>query len=48
MGGVQYQPGLLATLQRRELDRVGEHLAGKRSDGRTYVTACDSSVVRGT
>jgi hypothetical protein len=32
MGGVQYQPGLLATLQRRDLDRVGEHLAGKRSD----------------
>jgi type IV secretory pathway VirD2 relaxase len=47
-GGVQYQADLLATLQRRELDRVGEHLAGKRTDGRTYVSARDGSVVRGT
>jgi type IV secretory pathway VirD2 relaxase len=47
-GAIQYQPDLLATLQRRELDRVGEHLAGKRTDGRTYVPARDGSVVRGT
>ncbi len=47
-GGVQYQPDLLATLQRRELDRVGQHLAGKRTDGRTYVPAHDGSVIRGT
>jgi hypothetical protein len=43
-----YQPDLLATLQRRELDRVGQHLAGKRTDGRTYVPARDGAVVRGT
>jgi type IV secretory pathway VirD2 relaxase len=47
-GGIQYQPDMLATLQRRELDRAGEHLAGKRTDGRTYVPARDGSVVRGT
>jgi type IV secretory pathway VirD2 relaxase len=47
-GGIQYQPDLLATLQRRELDRVGEHLAGKRTDGRTYVPARVGSVIRGT
>jgi type IV secretory pathway VirD2 relaxase len=47
-GGVQYQPDLLATLQRREVDRVGQHLAAKRTDGRTYVPARDGSVVRGT
>lgn len=47
-GGVQYQPDLLATLQSRELDRVGEHLAAKRTDGVTYVSAGDGSVVRGT
>jgi type IV secretory pathway VirD2 relaxase len=45
---VQYQPDLLATLQRRELDRVGGHLAGKRTDRRTYVPARDGSLVRGT
>lgn len=47
-GGTQYQPDLLATLQRRELDRVGEHLAAKRTDGRTYVPTRDRSVVCGT
>jgi hypothetical protein len=47
-GGLQYQPDLLAKLQRRELDRVGQQLAGKRTDGRTYVPARDGSVVRGT
>jgi len=47
-GSIHYQPDLLATLQRRELDRVGHHLAGKRTDGRTYVPARDGSLVRGT
>lgn len=47
-GGIQYQPDLLATLQRRELDNVGERLAAKRADGRTYVPARDGSIVRGT
>jgi hypothetical protein len=47
-GGIQYRPDLLATLQSRELDRVGEHLAGKRTDGRIYVPARDGAVVRGT
>jgi hypothetical protein len=46
--GVQYQPDLLATLQRRELDRVGKHLAGKGADGRTYLPARDGSMVRGS
>ncbi|MBX9592697.1 MAG: DUF3363 domain-containing protein [Hyphomonadaceae bacterium] len=46
-GSINYQPDLLATLQRREVDRVGGHLAGKRTDGRTYVPARDGSMVRG-
>lgn len=36
-GSIRYQPDLLATLQRRELDRVGERLALKRTD---EVTTC--------
>ena len=47
-GGVQYQPDLLATLQRREIDRVGQHLAAKRIDGVTYLPARDGSLVEGT
>ena len=47
-GGIRYQPDMLATLQRRELDRVGERLALKRTDGVTYVPARDGSVVTGT
>jgi hypothetical protein len=47
-GGTQYQPDLLATLQRRELDRTGHYLAAKRADGVTYVPARDGAVVRGT
>jgi type IV secretory pathway VirD2 relaxase len=46
-GSVRYQPDLLATLQRRELDRVGERLALKRTDGVTYVPARDGSTVTG-
>jgi hypothetical protein len=47
-GSVRYRPDLLATLQRRELDRVGERLALKRTDGVTYVPARDRSTVTGT
>jgi hypothetical protein len=47
-GSIQYQPDLFATLQRRELDRVGQNLAAKRTDGMSYVLARDGSVVRGT
>jgi hypothetical protein len=47
-GGIQYQPDLLATLQRRKLDRVGERLALKRTDGMTYLAMRDGSVVRGS
>lgn len=47
-GGIECQSDLLATLQRRELDRVGERLAAKRTDGMTYVPARDGSIVRGT
>jgi type IV secretory pathway VirD2 relaxase len=46
-GSVRYQPDLLATLQRRELDRVGERLAVKRTDGMTYVPARDGATVTG-
>jgi hypothetical protein len=46
-GSIQYQPDLLATLQRRELDRVGERLAARRTDGTTYVSARDGSTVIG-
>jgi type IV secretory pathway VirD2 relaxase len=46
-GSIQYQPDLLATLQRRELDRIGERLAARRTDGTTYVPARDGSTVIG-
>ena len=45
---IQYHPDLLATLQRRELDRVGQQLAAKRADGMTYAPPRDGAVIRGT
>jgi type IV secretory pathway VirD2 relaxase len=46
-GGVRYQPDLLATLQRRELDRAGERLAGRSMERLSYVPARDGATVRG-
>jgi len=46
-GAIQYRPDLLASLQRRELDRVGQQLAAKRTDGVTYLPANDGQVIRG-
>ena len=46
-GGVRYQPDLLATLQRRELDRAGERLAARSVERLTYVPARDGATVRG-
>jgi hypothetical protein len=46
-GTVQYQPDLLATLQRRELDRVGQHLAANRTDGLAYVSASEGATIKG-
>jgi type IV secretory pathway VirD2 relaxase len=46
-GGVRYQPDLLATLQRRELDRAGERLAARSVERLTYVPARDGAAVRG-
>jgi type IV secretory pathway VirD2 relaxase len=46
-GSVRYQPDLLATLQRRELDRVGERLAARSVERLTYVPARDGATVRG-
>jgi len=47
-GDIQYQPNLLATLQRRDLERAGQYLATKRTDGMTYLPARDGDLVRGT
>ena len=47
-GRISYRPDLLETLQRRELDRVGEYLAAKRNDGSIYVPARDGTPIRGT
>jgi hypothetical protein len=47
-GDIQYHPDLLASLQRRELERVGQQLAAKRADGMTYAQPRDGAVVRGT
>ncbi len=47
-GSVRYQPDLLATLQRRELDRAGERLAARSVERLTYVPARDGATVRGT
>ena len=46
-GAIQYRPDLLAILQRRELDRVGQQLASKRTDGVTYLPVGDGQIVRG-
>ena len=46
-GGVRYQPDLLATLQRRELDRAGERLAARSIERLTYAPARDGATVRG-
>jgi type IV secretory pathway VirD2 relaxase len=46
-GTIRYQPDLLATLQRRELDRAGEHLAARSVERLTYVPARDGTTVRG-
>jgi type IV secretory pathway VirD2 relaxase len=47
-GSVRHQPDLLATLQRRELDRAGERLAARSVERLNYVPARDGSTVRGT
>jgi hypothetical protein len=46
-GGVRYQPDLLATLQRRELDRAGDRLAARSVERLTYVPARDGATIRG-
>ena len=46
-GAIRYQPDLLATLQRRELDRAGERLAARSLERLTYVPARDGAAVRG-
>jgi len=46
-GSVRYQPDLLATLQRREIDRAGERLAARSVERLTYVPARDGASVRG-
>lgn len=47
-GGVQYQPNLLATLQQRDVDRAGRHVAAQGADGVPYLSARDGSLVEGT
>ena len=47
-GAISYRPELLATLQRHELDRVGEYLAAKRNEGSIYIPMTDSTLIRGT
>ena len=46
-GSMRYQRDLLATLQRRELDRAGEQLAAKSLSDLTYVSARDGATVKG-
>jgi hypothetical protein len=46
-GTIRYQPDLLATLQRRELDRAGERLAARSMERLSYVPARDGATVRG-
>jgi hypothetical protein len=46
-GTIHYRADLLATLQRRELDRIGPQLAATRTDGMTYVPARDGTTIRG-
>ena len=47
-GRMQYQADLLATLQRRDVDRAGQYLAAKHMEGSIYVPARDGAVVQGT
>jgi hypothetical protein len=44
---VRYQPDLLATLQRRGLDRAGKQLEAKSVSGLAYVPARDGTTIRG-
>jgi hypothetical protein len=46
-GAMRYQPDLLATLQRRELDRAGERLAARNVERLSYVPARDGATIRG-
>jgi hypothetical protein len=46
-GGIRYQPDLLATLQRRELDRAGKQLEAKSVSGLAYVAARDGATIKG-
>ena len=46
--GISYRPDLLATLQRHELDRVGEYLAAIRDEGTIYIPMADGTLIRGT
>ena len=46
-GAVRFRPDLLATLQRRELDRAGERLAARSVERLTYVPVRDGATVRG-
>jgi hypothetical protein len=45
-GGVRYQPDLLATLQRRDLDRASGRLAARTVERLTYVPAPDGATIR--
>ena len=47
-GRIQYQAELLATLQRREVDRAGQYLAAKHPKGALYVPAREGAMVQGT
>lgn len=44
---IHYKADLLATLQRRELDRIGPQLAATRTGGMTYAPARDGATIRG-
>jgi hypothetical protein len=46
-GAMRYQPDLLATLERRELDRAGRQLQAKSVSGLAYVPARDGTTIRG-
>jgi hypothetical protein len=46
-GGIRYQPDLLATLQRRELDRAGKQLEAKSVSGLAYLAARDGATIKG-
>ena len=46
-GAMRYQPDLLATLQRREVDRAGKQLEAKSVGGLAYVPARDGATIRG-